>query len=299
MEWLNYHHLLYFWMVAREGSVTRAGARLRLAQPTISGQIRALEVALGEPLFTRSGRALALTDFGQTVYRYADDIFAVGRELQEAVKGRPSGRPVKLVVGVADVIPKLLAYRLLSPTLRLPQPIQLICREDSSERLLAELATNSLDLVLTDAPIPPTVRVRAFNHLLGECGVCIVGTPRLAAKYRKGFPGSLDGAPFLLPAQDTTLRRSLDHWFEAQNVVPRMVAEFKDNALLTAFGHSGTGLFAIPDLTERMVSRQYGVTIVGRLASVREQYYAISLERKVTNPAVVAVTAAAHKTFVH
>ncbi len=298
MEWLNYHHLLYFWMVAREGSVTRAGAQLRLAQPTISGQIRALEGALGEPLFTRSGRTLVLTDFGQTVYRYADEIFSLGRELLEAVKGRPTGRPVKLVVGVADVIPKLVACRLLSPALELPEHIQLICREDSSERLLAELATNNLDLVLTDAPIPPTVRVRAFNHLLGECSVCIVGTPKLAARYRKRFPRSLDGAPFLLPTQDTTLRRSLDHWFEAQGIHPRMTGEFKDNALLKAFGHAGAGLFAIPDLTEKVVRRQYGVSVVGRVASVREQFYAISLERKVKNPAVVAITTAAQKMFV-
>src|SRR5581483_8757929 len=208
MEWLNYHHLLYFWTVARLGSVTRATEELYLAQPTISAQLRALEESLGEKLFTRVGRNIVLTEMGRVVFRYADEIFSLGRELTDTVKGRSVGRPVQFTVGVVDVLPKLITYRLLQPALQMQEPIRIVCHEDKADRLLAELAVHGVDLVLADAPIGPLVKVRAFNHLLGESGVTIFGPTRLAAKYRRAFPRSLDGAPMLLPTENTSLRRS-------------------------------------------------------------------------------------------
>lgn len=270
MDWLNYHHLLYFWVVAREGSIARASQELRLTQPTISAQIQALEETLGEKLFTRAGRSLMLTDMGRVVFRYADEIFSLGRELMDTLKGRPTGRPIRLVVGVADAVPKLIAYRLLEPALQLPEPVRIICREDKPDRLLVGLAVHELDLVLADAPMGPTVKIRAFNHLLGECGVTIFSTERLAAAYRPGFPGSLNGAPFLLPTDNTTLRRSLDQWFEAEEIGSAVVGEFEDSALLKSFGQAGVGLFASPSVIESEVRRQYGVEIIGRVEAVRE-----------------------------
>lgn len=297
MEWLNYHHLLYFWTVARAGSVSAAAVELRLAQPTISGQLRLLEDHLGEKLFHRNGRRLTLTETGRVVLRYADEIFGLGRELMDTLKGRPTGRPVRLVVGVADALPKLIAYRLLQPALQLPEPIRIVCREDRADRLLAELAVHALDLVLADAPIGPTVKVRAFNHLLGECGVTFFGTAALAQASRRRFPRSLDGAPMLLPTDNTTLRRGLDHWFEQQQIRPRIVSEFEDSALLKVFGQQGGGIFAGPSAIERAIEAQYGVRVVGRTDAVRERFYAISVERRLNNPALVAICAAARETL--
>ena len=295
MEWLNYHHLFYFWTVAREGSVVRASRQLRLAQPTITGQIRALENALGEKLFARSGRGLVPTDVGRTVYRYAGEIFSLGRELTDVLQGRPAGRPARLVVGVSDVLPKQIAYRLLEPALALPEPVHIVCYEDSPERLIAELATFGLDLVLTDAPVSPSVRVRAFNHLLGSSGITFFGTAPLAARYRRGFPASLDGAPLLLPLENAALRRSLEQWFQAQGIRPRVVGEFQDNSLLKAFGQAGVGLFAAPTVTEREVRKHHGVSALGRTEAVTERFYAISVERKLRHPAVVAISEAARQ----
>ena len=295
MEWLNYHHLLYFWVVACHGSVTRAAAELRLAQSTVSTQLRTLEEVLGEKLFARTGRRLVLTDVGRLVFRYADEIFGLGRELLETVKGRPTGQPMRLTVGIADAVPKLIAYRLLRPALAVAEPVRIICREDKPDRLLAELAVHGLDLVLSDTPIGPTTKVRAFNHLLGECGVTFFGTPALARTCRRGFPRSLGGAPVLLPTDNTALRRSLDDWFESEGVRPRVVSEFEDSALLMAFGQAGMGLFPAPSAIERQVRSQYGVAVVGRLNAVCERFYAISGERRLKHPAVVAISEAARQ----
>jgi LysR family transcriptional activator of nhaA len=295
MEWLNYHHLLYFWTVARLGSVSRATEELYLAQPTISAQIRTLEEALGDKLFTRVGRNLVLTEVGRTVFRYADEIFSLGRELGDTLKGRSVGRPVRFVVGITDVMPKLVAYRLLEPALRMTNPIRVVCYEDKAERLLAELATHGLDLVLADAPVGPTIKVRAFNHLLGECGVTVFAAGKLAPRYRRGFPQSLEGAPFLLPTENTDLRRSLDHWFETEKLHPLVVGEFEDSALLQVFGQSGMGLFAGPSAIESEIKRQYGVQVVGRVEAIRERFYAISVERKLKHPAVLAISDAARQ----
>ena len=293
MEWLNYHHLLYFWTVARTGGVSAASAELRLAQPTISGQLRLLEEHFGEKLFHRVGRRLELTDMGRMVYRYAEEIFTLGRELTDAVRGRPTGRPLRFAVGIADQVPKLIAYRLMEPALKLPEPVRLVCHEDKPERLLADLAVHALDLVLTDAPLNPTINVRAFSHLLGECGTTIFGAKALAGRYRRGFPRSLDGAPFLMPTDNTVLRRNLDQWFSQLDLRPQVVSEFEDSALLKAFGERGVGLFAAPTAIEAEVRRQYGVQIIGRVEQVRERFYAISVERRLKHPAVVAISEAA------
>ncbi len=299
MEWLNYHHLLYFWAVAREGSVTRASEQLYLSQPTISAQIRALEHALGEKLFTKSGRNLVLTEIGRVVFRYAEEIFSLGRELTDTLKGkvgaRTLSRPVRFLVGIADVVPKLIAHRLLEPALHLTDAMYIVCREDKSERLIAELAVHELDLVLTDAPIPPAVKVKAYNHLLGECGVTVFGHRKQAAVYRKNFPRSLEGAPFLMPTDNTVLRRSLEQWFDAQAIRPVVKGEFEDSALLKVFGQSGMGLFVVPSTIEEEVRRQYDVQVVGRTDAVRERFYAVSIERKLKHPAVVAISEAARQ----
>jgi LysR family transcriptional activator of nhaA len=295
MEWLNYHHLLYFWTVAREGTIARASEELRLAQPTISGQIRVLEDQLGEKLFQRSGRNLVLTDMGRLVYRYADDIFGLGRELMDTLKDRPTGRPLRFQVGVADEVSKLIAYRLLEPAMRLAQPVYMVCRDGAADRLLTELATHSLDLVIADTPISPTIKVKAFTHALGETPVTVFGTAKLAAARRKSFPASLDGAPFLLPTIGKTLRRTLDQFFDQQAIRPRIVAELDDSALLTTFGQAGAGLFVAPTVLEKEVTRQFGVVAVGRLDTVRERYFAISVERRLKHPAVVAISEAANE----
>jgi LysR family transcriptional activator of nhaA len=295
MEWLNYHHLLYFWTVAKEGSIARACQRLHLAQPTISAQLQALERSLGEKLFNRVGRGLVLTETGHTVYRYADEIFNLGRELMDTLKGQPTGRPLRLAVGVADAVPKMVAYRLIEPAMKLPEPVHLVCSEGSPEHLLAELAIHRLDLVLMDSPIGPGVKIRAFNHQLGECGVTIFGTAEHAETYGGDFPRSLQGAPFLLPTELSTLRRSLDQWFDANGVRPLVVAEFEDSALMKSFGQAGAGLFAGPSVVEAEIERQYGVKVLGRISSLRERYYAVSVERKLKHPAVLAISESARR----
>ena len=295
MDWLNYHHLLYFYTVAKEGSVSRAAKALRLAQPTLSGQIRKLEEAFDEKLFARSGRHLVLTEMGQLVYRYADEIFGIGRELTETLRGRPSGRIARLSIGVADVVPKLITHRLLEIAFELAEPIQLICHEGKSDRLIAELAVHTYDMVITDAPLPPNSGIKAFNHSLGACPVMFFATPDLAPARGKRFPQLLDGAPVLLPTSNTSLRRSLDHFFEDHGVRPRIVAEFEDSALLKVFGQHGHGFFPAPSVIAREVCKNYGVRAVGRAETVVEHFYAISVERRIKHHAVAAITDAARE----
>jgi LysR family transcriptional activator of nhaA len=297
MASLNYHHLRYFWAAAKEGGITRAAQKLHVSQPSLSAQIRQLERSLGEKLFTRSGRTLVLTEMGQVALRYAEDIFGLGQEMLDAFAGRPTGRPPRVTVGVANVVPKLIAYRLLEPALRLTNAVQLECLEDHPERLLAELALHRLDVVLSDAPAPPTVRVQAFSHLLGECGVSIFGTKELAQAHRRDFPRSLDGAPLLLPSQNTSQRRSLQHWFERHGIRPRVVAEFEDSALLKAFGEAGRGLYPAPTAIEREVCAHYGAAVVGRLPGILERFYALTVERRIRHPAVVAISEGAKRTL--
>jgi LysR family transcriptional regulator, transcriptional activator of nhaA len=293
MEWLNYHHLFYFWNVARFGSVSRAGAELRLTQATISVQLKSLELSFGEKLFRKAGRHLILTDMGRVVFRYAEEIFSLGRELTGALKGRAHGRAARLTVGVADVLPKLVAYKLIEPALRLKESYRIICREGSNTDLLPALAVHDLDVVLTDAPIDPAMNVKAFSHLLGECGLTLFAVQKLFNAYRAGFPQSLDGAPFLLPTQNTTVRRSLDQWFDSEKIRPMIVAEFEDSALLKVFGSRGLGLFVAPSVISSDLQREYDVKPLGRVGKIRERFYAISLDRKLKHPAVVAISEAA------
>ncbi len=293
MDWLNYHHLYYFWSVAREGSLARASAEIRLAPSTLSGQIRLLEGQLGVELFSRAGRGKTLTEAGKVVFRYADEIFRLGRELKDSLRGRSVGPVTTIVVGVADVLPKLVARRLLEPVFALGEAVQLVCREDKSPRLLAELALHNLDVVLSDTPLSPSTPIRAFSHLLGECGVSLFGTSELCARHKRRFPDGLEQAPVLLPSEHTALRRSLDFWFAERRIRPRVVGEFEDSALMKVFGQNGSGLFPAATVIADEVVRQYQVKELGQLEGVRERFYVISTERRLRDPAVLAITRAA------
>lgn len=290
MDWLNYHHLLYFWTVVREGTIARASEKLHLGQPAISTQLKQLEGSVGVKLFQKSGRQLELTETGRMVYRYADEIFSLGRELTDALKGRPTGKPVRFVVGIVDVLPKLIAKRLLEPALQLHDPLRLICIEDSLERLLSELALHKVDIVLSETPVTGAMKVRAFNHLLGESTIAVFGVRELARKYRPGFPRSLDGAPFLIQHRASSSRRAIETWLDGAGIHPMIRAEFDDSALLKVFGQAGEGLFAAPFAIRDEICRQHEVELVGEVPAVREHFYAISAERRLKHPAVVAIS---------
>ena len=286
MDWLNYHHLLYFWTVAREHSVSKAAAALHVAQPTVSAQLRSLERALGQKLFERHGRQIRLTAEGEKVFRYADEIFSLGRELLQTVKGEPQHAPRRFRVGVSDALPKLTTYRLLEPALAMQPAFRLHIRIDKTERLLGELAVHALDLVVADAPMMPSLKVRAFSHLLGETSVSIFGAAPLARAARRKFPASLHAAPMLLQTTNTAMRQSLDQWFDAHGIEPCIVGEVEDMAMLQTLGEHGLGLFAAPTVVRQEICRRYKVAWVGELDRVRERFYGISVERRITHPAV-------------
>jgi LysR family transcriptional activator of nhaA len=293
MEWLNYHHLLYFHVVAREGGVAKASKVLRVAPPTISGQIRLLEESIGEKLFTREGRGLVLTEVGRTVFLYSEEIFSVGRELMDTLRGRPSGRPQQLVVGVTDSVPKLVAHDLIRPALVLPEPIRLIVREGPHDRLLADLGGGQVDVVLSDAPVGPSARIKAFNHGLGECGTSFVAAPSIASALRGEFPRCLEKAPMIVPGDSTGGRRALHAWLDANGLRPVVQGEFDDSALLKVFGAEGLGVFTVPTVIEASVCAQFGVSVIGRVSTLRARFFAITVERRVKHPAVVAICTAA------
>ena len=297
MPFLNYHHLMYFWTVAREGGVARAAETLHLSSPTISAQIHELEDMLGDKLFERRGRTLVLTEVGQLVYKYAEDIFTMGRELLDAVKLGPDSRPRKLCVGISDAMPKLMSVALLEPAMALEPACAIIATENKIDLLLAELATFRLDLILSDIPIGAGQQMRAYNHLLGESGVTFFAGQTLAAKFSKNFPECLNDAPMFLPTRNTSLRRSLDQYFDTQNLRPRILGEFEDAALLQAFGQTGRAVFPAASLVEDEVARLNNVKIIGRMEGVRARFYAISPERKLKHPAVVAICTAARQDF--
>ena len=286
---INYKHLRYFWSVAREGSVARAGERLNLTPQTISGQLSRLEEHLGVALFTRVGRNLELTDAGRLVLSYADEIFSLGGELEEAIHQLPTNRPRLFRVGVVDVLPKSIAHRILQPALRMDDPVRMSCREADLDTLLAELAIHRLDLVLADRPVPPTVSTRAFSHELGGCSVSFFAAETVANRLDGSFPRSLEGAPLLLPSGGNQLRAAIDQWLERRRIHPRLVADFDDSALMKAFGQEGAGVFIAPSAIEREVERQYRVKAIGRIDEVKEQFYAISVERRVTHPVVATL----------
>lgn len=293
MQWINYHHLLYFWMVAKEGSIAEAAKRLRISQPTISTQIRMLEQVLDVELFDRSGRRLVLTDAGRVALRYAESIFTLGREMVDVLHGRPTEGPLQMTVGITYVVPKLIAYRLLMPALELPEGLHVVCREDRFDNLLAQLARHELDLVLSDVPIGPEISIKAYNHLLGSCGITFFAVAALARKYRRGFPRSLDGAPFLLPMPGSSVRRELNHWFDALDLRPEIVGQFDDSALLKVFGQAGVGVFAGPSAIEGEIKREYNVQVVGRTEEIHERFYAITVERRLKHPGVLAISKSA------
>jgi LysR family transcriptional activator of nhaA len=295
MDWLNYHHLLYFWSVARHGTVTKACEELRLAQPTISGQIHLLENTLGEKLFIRTGRRLALTEMGQLVFKYAEDIFSTGQELMNTVKGHANGHPARLVVGIEDAVPKPLATQLLKSALKLYRPTHLICQEDKLRQLLTDLTAHRLDLVIADTPAPPSIKEHTYNHPLGESGVALFATAKLSAQYRRGFPRSLSGAPILLPTSNAALRRLLDQWFINQGLHPNVVGEFDDSATLKAFGQDGHGIFPGASVIEKEICRQYRAQVVGQVEGLTQHFYAITVERRLKHPAVLALVRTARR----
>jgi LysR family transcriptional regulator, transcriptional activator of nhaA len=290
MEWLNYHHLLYFWTVAREGTIAKASQVLLLAQPTISEQVRNLEESLGVRLFQKKGRNLVLTDAGRVAFEYADEIFSRGREMSDVLRGRTVGRAARFTVGIADVVPKLIVYRLILPALKLSDPIRLVCREGKPDKLLSQLAIHEVDLVISDSPLDPSIRIRAFSHLLGQSGLSFFAHPRLAKRFKARFPKCLDGMPFLMPADNTDLRRSLEHWLDTQGVRPVVVGEFEDSALASVFSEAAVGAFVAPTPTEAQVKKQYGLSLLGRTRDIVERFYAISLDRRIKHPAVIAIS---------
>ena len=291
---MNFKHLHYFWRVAKAGGVARASEELHLTPQTISGQIGLLEEDLGAPLFAKRGRNLELTEAGRLAFGYAQDIFALGAELEESLRNYPAGgRPAEFRVGVADAVPKTIADRLIEPATHLADPVRIVCREWKLDSLLAELAAHRLDLVIADAPIPPSVSVRAYNHRLGESGVSFFASARLIKSLKGKFPACLVGAPMLIPGVDAAVRPRLDRWFETKNLRPRVVGEFDDSALMKAFGQRGAGVFIGPTVLESEIETQYGVKTLGRTQEIVEEYFAISVERRVTHPCVVAITEAA------
>lgn len=292
---LNYKHLQYFREVARAGSIALAAERHHVTPQTISGQLALLEDRVGQELFKRVGRRLELNDAGRIALRYADDIFALGDELAEVLQQRPGGRPVHFRVGIVDAVPKWLAYRLVEPAMRVPEPFRIICREDKLADLLGELALHRLDVVIADCSMPPHVNVRGYSHLLGESGMAFFATPALARRYDGAFPRCLDGAPLLLPSDETVMRIKLVRWFEAEGINPNIIAEFDDSALMKAFGQAGSGIFCAPTPIADQVVEQYHVVEIGRTDALKEQVYAISIEHRITHPAVLAIRAAARE----
>ena len=290
MSGLNFKHLRYFWAVAANGSIARAAEILHLTPQTISGQLRELEEQLDAKLFQKSGRNLVLTDTGRVVFSYADEMFRLGDELQDVLEGRIPGATLTLTVGVAMVVPKLLAHRVLEPVFSLQDPVHLICQEAPLADLLADLSVHKLDLVLADSPISPALNIRAYNHPLGESGISFFATPKKARDYTTGFPRTLNGAPMLMPTASSALRRMLEQWFERQEIKPLVVAEFEDRALMKAFGEAGAGVFTSPTAVEDDVVAKYGVRVIGRTDDIKERFYAISAERRIKHPAVSAIT---------
>ena len=294
---LNYKHLYYFRTVAKAGALNRAAEKLHLTPQTLSGQISAFEERLGVALFRRSGRRLELTDAGRTALIYADDIFQVGAELEDALQNRLAPRAHPFRVGIADVVPKAIAYQLLAPALALAEPVKLACREDRLEQLAAELSIHRLDMVLADRPLPSKMDIKGYSHPLGECGIAFLAARAIADTLEAAFPANLHGVPFLIPGEDSALRVPLLRWLERKDIQPTVVGEFDDSALMSAFGQAGAGVFPVPITTVQDVMRQYEVIELGRTQEIRERFFAISVERRLSHPAVLAVSEAARQRF--
>lgn len=294
---LNYKHLHYFRTVAKAGAINRAAEKLHLTPQTLSGQLSAFEERLGVALFRRSGRRLELTDAGRTALTYADEIFQVGAELEDALKNRLAARVHPFRVGIADVVPKAIAYQLLAPALTLAEPVRLACKEGRLEQLAAELAIHRLDMVLADRQLPSSMDIKGYSHPLGDCGIAFLAARSIADTLGSPFPDCLGAAPLLIPGEDSALRAPLLRWLERRGIEPVIVGEFDDSALMSAFGQAGAGVFPVPLTTVREVVRQYEVVEVGRTLEIRERFFAISVERRLSHPAVVAVSEAARRRF--
>jgi LysR family transcriptional activator of nhaA len=292
---LNYRQLHYFWVVAKTGSIVRACEQLNLTPQTISGQISLLEQTFGVDLFKRVGRQLELTEAGRLALPYAEQMFQLGDELEALLRTQPDEQQILFRVGVADVVPKSIVYRLIAPTMELSEPMRITCREDQLERLLADLAIQRLDLVISDSPMPSHLDIKGYSQKLGECGVSFFATKALAQRYGQDFPQGMQGAPLLIPGQLTVLRSRLMRWFAEQKIQPKIVGEFDDSALMKAFGKSGSGIFMAPSVIADEVMAQYDVVMIGQTDAVTESFYAISVERKVKHPGIVAITEGARR----
>ncbi|WP_419709381.1 transcriptional activator NhaR [Pseudomonas sp. NFX224] len=292
---LNYRQLHYFWVVAKTGSIVRACEQLNLTPQTISGQISLLEQTYGIELFRRVGRQLELTEAGRQTLPYAEQMFQLGGELELMLRAQPNEQQILFRVGVADVVPKSIVYRLIAPTMELSEPLRITCREDKLERLLADLAIQRLDLVISDSPMPSHLDIKGYSQKLGECGISFFATPELAVRFGQDFPRNLHGAPLLIPGPETVVRSRLQRWFAEQQIQPQIVGEFDDSALMQAFGQSGSGIFIGPSVIADEVKRQCGVEVIGQTDAVSESFYAISVERKVKHPGIVAITEGARR----
>ena len=290
MEWLNYHHLRYFWTVARKGGVRKAAEELHVSQPSISAQLRLLEESLGQKLFRRSGRNLVLTETGQLVLNYADEIFSAGRELMNAVKQRPGKHPVRVNIGLTDAFPKLIAFQILRAAFRSEAAVHMICREGEIGPLVSHLQAHRLDIVLADEPASSALKAKTFNHRLGRSGVTFCAVPSLAAKLRRNFPQSLDGAPALLPTQNMGMRAALETWFDSKAIRPRLVGEFEDTALMEVCSTGGRGFTAVHTVVDRAALKHFGLRVIARVDECGTDFYAITAERRVKHPAAVAIT---------
>jgi LysR family transcriptional regulator, transcriptional activator of nhaA len=290
VEWLNYHHLRYFWTVARKGGVRKAAEELHVSQPSISAQLRLLEESLGQRLFRRSGRNLVLTETGQLVLNYADEIFSAGRELMNAVKQRPGKHPVRVNIGLTDAFPKLIAFQILRAAFRFEAAVHMICREGEIGPLVSHLQAHRLDIVLADEPASSALKAKTFNHKLGRSGVTFCAVPSLASKLRRNFPQSLDGAPALLPTQNMGMRAALETWFDSKGIRPRLVGEFEDSALMEVCSTGGRGFTAVHTVVDRAALKHYGLRVIARVDECGTDFYAITAERRVKHPAAVAIT---------
>jgi LysR family transcriptional activator of nhaA len=294
---LNYQHLMYFWAVVRNGSLYKACEELHLAAPTVSAQLRTFEERLGVKLLEKKGRRLVPTEVGKLVFTYADEIFTLGADLLSALAHRPTRKPLRVAVGIDDVVPKEIAHRLIGVALTLPQPVRLVCKEGTFEQLMTGLQLRELDVILTDGPVTPSLNLRAYNHHLGNCGAVWMAAPALVKSLRAGFPKSLNGAPVLLPTSDTAIRRSLDQWLDRHDVQPVVLGEFEDYALLWEFARSGRGIAPVPSVLADELSRRSGLKLLGPAKSVQAQFYAISMERKIVHPVVAPIYEQARKLF--
>ncbi len=286
---INYKHLHYFWVVAHEGSIARASQKLHITPQTISGQLSCLEDSFGQVLFERSGRKLRLTQVGRMVLRYADEIFELGRELSDVLRGEPAVGPVDFIVSAISVLPKTVVYKIIEPALNLPHDVRVICKEGPIETVISDLAMHKVDLVLADTPLATLFGINAYNHLLGESGLSFFAEPTQAKRLRKGFPQSLEGESLLVPSEQNAIRREFDHWLAEHRIYPKVKGIFDDSSLLKAFGQTGLGVFFLPSIIEAEVCRNYGVRVIARTDEIKQSFYAISLERKIRHPAIAAI----------